>query len=64
MLSYMDIAQSDSRTPIKPYACKSSLQSASRSVFTSRGGRDSRPLSGGSRHMLSAGRTSVYILFL
>ena len=58
----MDIAQSDSRTPRKPYACSSKRKFARRSVRTLRGGRLSRPLSGGSKHMLSAGRTSVCVV--
>ena len=33
---------------------------ARRSFFTLRGGRESKPLSGGSKHMLNAGRTSVW----
>ena len=32
---------------------------AMRSFLTLRGGRDSKPVSGGSKHILSAGRTSV-----
>ena len=55
----IDIAQSDSRTPRKPYACSNKRKFARRSVRTLRGGRESSPLSGGSKHMLSAGRTSV-----
>ena len=57
----MDMAQSDSRTPRKPYACSNKRKLARRSVRTLRGGRLSRPLSGGSKHMLSAGRTSVCV---
>jgi hypothetical protein len=58
----MDMAQSDSRTPRKPYACSNKRKFARRSVRTLRGGRLSRPLSGGSKHMLSAGRTSVCVV--
>jgi hypothetical protein len=58
----MDMAQSDSRTPRKPYACNNKRKFARRSVRTLRGGRLSRPLSGGSKHMLSAGRTSVCVV--
>ena len=57
----IDMAQSDSRTPRKPYACSNKRKLARRSVRTLRGGRLSRPLSGGSKHMLSAGRTSVCV---
>ena len=55
----MDMAQSDSRMPRKPYACSNKRKLARRSFRTLRGGRESSPLSGGSKHMLSAGRTSV-----
>lgn len=58
----MDMAQSDSRTPRKPYACSNKRKFARRSLRTLRGGRLSRPLSGGSKHMLSAGRTSVCVV--
>ena len=53
------MAQSDSRMPRKPYACSNKRKFARRSLRTLRGGRESNPLSGGSKHMLSAGRTSV-----
>ena len=55
----MDMAQSDSRTPRKPYACSNRRKFARRSLRMLRGERESSPLSGGSKHMLSAGRTSV-----
>lgn len=53
------MAQSDSSTPRKPYACRSNRQSTSRSVLTFRGLRSGSPLSDGSIHKLKAGRTSV-----
>jgi len=58
--AHIAMAQSDSRMPRKPYAWISKRLLAKRSFFTLRGGRESRPLSGGSKHMLNAGRTSVW----
>lgn len=58
--THMAMAQSDSRMPRKPYAWRSKRLLARRSFFTLRGGRESKPLSGGSKHMLNAGRTSVW----